>query len=156
MARQAKPTQPTVTSPPTASDLTRLLGDAHEAFQALIAPYDGAVGEWKQYSKQSPWVLKVRRGERTLFYARPETGAVNVTVILGERAVEAALAGQVSKRLHGSIRAARAYPEGRPVRVVVKRVSDLAKVEALVAVKLKPAARSGKAKSHARGSARRG
>jgi hypothetical protein len=151
MARQAKPTQPTVTSPPTASDLPRLLGDAHEAFQALIARHEGAVGEWKRYSKQSPWVLKVSQGERTLFYARPEAGAVNVTVILGGRAVEAALAGRVSKRLHASIRAARAYPEGRPVRVVVKSIADLARVEELVAVKLKPAATPGRAKSHARG-----
>jgi hypothetical protein len=70
-----------------------------------------------------------------------------VTVLLGGPAVEAALAGQVSRRLHASIRKARAYPEGRPVSVTVKKVEDLAQVEELVAVKLRASARSGKAKA---------
>jgi len=75
-------------------------------------------------------------GKRPLFYARPDTGAVRVTLLLGGRAVEAALAGQVSRRLHAAIRDARVFPEGRPVAVVVKKMKDLDKVEELLAVKL--------------------
>jgi hypothetical protein len=62
-----------------------------------------------------------------------------VTVVLGARATEAALAGQASKRLHASIRAAKAYVEGRPVSVVVRRMADVADVEELLAAKLRPA-----------------
>jgi hypothetical protein len=64
--------------------------------------------------------------------------AFEATVVLGERASRAALAGRVSKALHASIRAAKPYVEGRPVRVMVKAQADLAGVEELVAVKLKP------------------
>jgi hypothetical protein len=136
--------------------MAAVLGDTYPAFQALVARGGEGTAEWRRYSKQSPWVLKVSRGKRALFYARPDSGGLKVTVLLGGRAVEAALAGGVSKRLHASIRKAKVYPEGRPVSVVVKKPSDLAKVEALVAVKLEGTARSARPKSRPRGGRTRG
>lgn len=82
------------------------------------------------------------RRQPDLFYANPGRGSFEVTVVLGARAAEAALAGRVSKSLHPSIRAARAYAEGRPVRVVVRSAADLVAVEELIAVKLNPAAKA--------------
>lgn len=137
--------------PPTESEMAAVLGDAYPAFQALVSRAGAGAAEWRRYTKNSPWVLKVSQGKRSLFYARPDSGHLSVTVLLGGRAVEAALAGQVSKRLHASIRKAKVYPEGRPVRVVVKRPSDLAKVEELIAVKLEATARVGKSKAGPRG-----
>jgi hypothetical protein len=64
--------------------------------------------------------------------------AFEATVVLGERAAQAALTGRVSKTLHAAIRAAKPYAEGRPVRVMVKGKADIAGVEQLVAVKLDP------------------
>jgi hypothetical protein len=61
-----------------------------------------------------------------------------VTVVLGQRATVAALAGRVRPELHATIRSARPYVEGRPVRVVVTSKKDLVGVEELVAVKLRP------------------
>ena len=156
MVRQAKAIAPTTTKPPSESALASLLGDAYQAFRALVEPGDGAVGEWRRYSKRSPWVMRVSQGKRPLFYARPDFGAVEVTVLLGGRAVEAALAGQVSKRLHAAIRKARVFPEGRPVCVIVKKMEDLAKVEELVAVKLQATGKSAKGESPARGGQTRG
>jgi hypothetical protein len=83
-------------------------------------------------------VLKVSQGERTLFYATPKADAFEATVVLGERATQAALGGRVSKKLHASIRAAKPYVEGRPVHIIVRGQADLAGVEELVAVKLHP------------------
>jgi hypothetical protein len=60
---------------------------------------------------------------------------------IGRAAVAAALAGRVGKKLHASIREAKAYVEGRPVRVLVRTKADVQAVEDLVAVKLKPEAR---------------
>jgi hypothetical protein len=83
-------------------------------------------------------VLKVSQADRTLFYVAPCRNEFEVTVVLGERATKAALAGRVRKSLHASIRAAKPYVEGRPVRVVVRSEADLAGVDELLAVKLKP------------------
>ena len=135
---RAKPAPSGVASPPTARDLEALLGESFAAFQALTQRGPTVTREWKRYSKTSPWVLKVSQGDRTLFYVTPQAGSFEATVVLGERATEAALNGRVSKELHASIRGARAYAEGRPVRVVVTDETDLAGVEQLVAVKLDP------------------
>jgi hypothetical protein len=125
--------------PPSAREIATLLGRAHAAFVALTHGRAGVTCEWKRYSKSSPWVLKVSQGDRTLLYAAPKKDAFEVTVVLGERAAQAALGGRVSKELHASIRAAKPYVEGRPVRVMVSARADLAGVEELVAVKLNPA-----------------
>ena len=123
--------------PPAASDVAALLGRSHAQFQALTGRA-GGVCEWRRYSKTAPWVVKVSEGDRTLFYIAPKPGHFEVTVVLGERAVAAALAGRVGKKLHASIRDAKPYVEGRPVRVLVRSKADLQGVEDLVAVKLKP------------------
>jgi hypothetical protein len=137
MAR--KVTTTTDETPPSASDVAVLLGKAHAHFQVLTSR-TGVACEWRRYSKTAPWVVKVVEGDRTLFYIAPKPGHFEVTVVLGERAVAAALAGRVAKKLHSSIREARAYVEGRPVRVLVRSQADVRAVEQLVAVKLKPEA----------------
>jgi hypothetical protein len=104
---------------PREKELTAMLGSARKAFDAL-ARDAGVTRQWRRYKKDSPWVLKVSAGKRTLYYLQPDTGAVTVTVVLGARAVEAALSGGVAKILHPAIRGAKAYAEGRPVRVVAK------------------------------------
>jgi hypothetical protein len=137
----AKVPPPVAAQPPSDSEMKAVLGEAYDAFQALVMRAGPGAAEWRRYSKNSPWVLKVSQGKRSLFYARPDSGHLKVTVLLGGRAVEAALAGRVSKRLHESIRKARAYPEGRPVSVAIKRPSDLGKVEELIAAKVAATAR---------------
>jgi hypothetical protein len=135
---KAKPVSLDVARPPTIRELTTLLGESYVAFRALTQRGAAVTCEWKRYSKKSPWVLRVSQGDRTLFYATPKVEAFEATVVLGARATEAALNGQVSKKLHPSIRAAKTYVEGRPVRIVVRGQADVANVEQLVAVKLNP------------------
>jgi hypothetical protein len=123
---------------PGDEELIDLLGKAHAAFKALAHDRAGVTCEWKRYSKKGPWALKVNEGERTLFYLIPRANQFEVTVVLGQRATDAALAGRVRSELHATIRSAKPYVEGRPVKVVVTRKEDLVSVEELVAVKLNP------------------
>jgi hypothetical protein len=136
--RKAKADSPGASRPPSTRELMTLLGRSYAAFLALTQRGSAFTCEWKRYSKKSPWALKVSQGDRTLLYATPMADAFEATVVLGERAAQAALAGRVSKTLHASIRAANPYVEGRPVRVMVKDQADVAGVEELVAVKLNP------------------
>lgn len=133
--------------PPTDSEMRVALGAAYAGFQELVAEAGPGAAEWRRYARSSPWVLKVSEGKRSLFYARPDAGHLRVTVLLGERAVEAALAGRVSKVLWASIRSAKAYPEGRPVSLLVKRASDLAKVKQLIAVKRETTSKASRSKA---------
>jgi hypothetical protein len=103
--------------PPTDGELVTLLGPAHAALEALVTHAPGRTSEWRKYTKRSPWVLRVSQGRKPVMYVQPEAGALKATVLLGPRAVEAALSGRVSKPLQPAIRAAKVYPEGRPVSV---------------------------------------
>jgi hypothetical protein len=123
---------------PGHDELVELLGRSHAAFRALTHDRAGATCEWKRYSRKGPWALKVSEGDRTLFYLVPQADQFEVTVVLGRRATDAALAGRVRSELHATIRSAKPYVEGRPVKVLVTGREDLAAVEELVAVKLRP------------------
>jgi hypothetical protein len=138
MVKKAKIAAAVEAGPPAPSQLRKMLGGAHGAYEALKSMHAGSTCEWKRYARKAPWALKVSRGERTLFYVKPGAGSFEVTVVLGPRATEAALAGRVSPSLHASIRAARVYAEGRPVRLVVRSEADLVVVGQMVAVKLAP------------------
>lgn len=138
MAKKVKPEVVADVEPLNARALKKLLGSAYPAFQTLAKSSGGKTSEWKRYSMKSPWVKKVSQGERTLYYLKPQPDFVEVTVVLGERATEAALAGRVSKSLHEAIRSAKPYAEGRPVRVPVRDKEDISAVDELVAVKLRP------------------
>jgi hypothetical protein len=135
-ARSTKPRPPVPAEAPTASDLRELLAGCHDAWQALLQGQEGAAGEWRRFTKNSPWVFRATRGKRPQFYARPEPGAFEVTVLIGANAVKAALSGTAPKRLQTAIRNAKAYPEGRPLRVWVRKLADLRKVDELIALKL--------------------
>jgi len=124
--------------PPSPRELAILLGSSYAAFEALTGQPPRTQCEWRRYGKKSPWVLKVIQDDRTLFYVTPKRGKFEVTVVLGERAVEAALTGRVREALHASIRAAKPYIEGRSIRIVVVGEAGLAGVKELVAIKLKP------------------
>jgi hypothetical protein len=124
-------------APPTSSELAKRLGKAYTAFEALTARHAEATSEWRRRGTL-PFVLKVSQGDRTLYYVQPARGSFDVTVVLGARATEAALSGRVRKGLHAAILGARAYAEGRPVRVTVKSEADVDGVEELLAVKLDP------------------
>ncbi len=123
---------------PGDDELVNLLGRSHAAFQTLAHGRSGVTCEWKRYSKKGPWVLKVSEGDRTLFYLVPQANQFEVTVVLGQSATDAALAGRVRPELHATIRSAKPYVEGRSVKVVVTSKEDLVGVDELVAVKLKP------------------
>jgi Protein of unknown function (DUF3788) len=142
MVPKAKPGSKDEGKVPSADELAGLLGTSNSAFLALTHDRARATCEWKRYGTKSPWVLKVSEGDRTLFYVTPQANQFEVTVVLGERAAQAALAGRVRGELHAAIRSAKPYVEGRAVRVVVAGKADLAGVAELVAVKLKPASAS--------------
>jgi hypothetical protein len=127
----------TAGAPPAETTIADRLGRSRAAFEQLRALRPGVTAEWRRYTKTGPWTLKVAEGKRTFFYLTPGDGEFTVTLILGERATEAALAAddvpEVQKR---ALRDARPYQEGRGIRVPVRGTTDVPDVERLLAVKL--------------------
>lgn len=121
---------------PSKPELRRLLGRGYPLFERLSHPRPGASGEWRCYKKGTPPVLKVIDGKSTLYYVRPETGGVHVSLLITRRAADAALAGRLPPRVRAALQSAQEFPEGLAVRLTLHRLTDLAQVEVLLAVKL--------------------
>ena len=123
---------------PSPQDLRTLLGRCYRTFEKVADRGPGVTGEWRRSRTDAPPLLKLVAGSRTLYYVRPDKGVVHVALLLGPRAYRAALAGGVPPRLQELVRAAKQYPEGRAVRFDLRRLADVADVEALLKVKLAP------------------
>jgi hypothetical protein len=69
-------------------------------------------------------------------YLIPQAGCFLVDVVLGERAVRAALGASLPAPVHEAIDGTRAYAEGRGIRLPVSTADDLAVIRRLVALKI--------------------
>lgn len=128
---------------PSEAELRELLGRCYATFDRVVRLSSGARGEWHCYKKGTAPILKVIEGKRTLYYVRPDRGSVHVSFLLGRRACEAALAGHLPADVRAAIQSGKQFPEGRAVRLELRRLADVAAVEALLAVKLAPPAAAG-------------
>ena len=135
--RRAKTPRSLVAAPPE-PELRRLLGRRYALFEKIAHLRPGVSEEWRCYKQGTSSLLKVIDGKRTLYYVRPDTDAVHVSFLISRRARDATLAGRIPRRVRELLLSAKAFPEGWAVRLEVRRLAELADVEALLAVKLAP------------------
>jgi predicted DNA-binding protein (MmcQ/YjbR family) len=116
-------------------ELESLLGARHAVYRELLSRFGSLAREWKVYSRKAGPSLRLKRAERAILYVQPGPGTLQATVVLGEKAVEQALASRLPARLRKAIEDARPYVEGRPVRVDLRSAADIGDVETLVGFK---------------------
>ena len=128
------------TEQPTDRELTAALGPARATWDQLLADlaleYGANVQEWNSYSPKAGWSLRVKRKARTIVWLGPREGSFLAAFILGGKAMQAARASPLPKRIIKILNEAPKYPEGTGVRVPVKTLKDLAAVRTLAAIKL--------------------
>jgi hypothetical protein len=122
-------------APPSEKRLRERLSPAHVAWTKLLDSRPSLVREWKLYSRKAGFTLRLKDGERTLLYLQPQDGDFRAVVILGEKAVKAALGGRLPSRLRDAIEGARPYVEGRSVSLTVRTPADLRDVRTLLSSK---------------------
>jgi len=125
---------------PTAAEISSVLGSGAKLwneFLAWLAQEHGvSTQEWKSYSQKYGWSLQLKLKKRTIVHLSPCDGCFRVAFILGDRAVNAALQGNLSKKLIQAIKEAPRCPEGTGVRFVVKSTGDLPALRKLALIKL--------------------
>ena len=128
------------TKAPTGAELAAALGQAKPVWDQLVAELDREFGvniaEWSSYSPKAGWSLRMKRKARTIVWLGPRAGSFLVAFVLGEKAMGAARAVKLPKRIVKIMAEAPKYPEGTGVRVVVKTPKDLAAIKTLAVVKL--------------------
>jgi hypothetical protein len=128
------------TAHPTTAELTATLGKTNELWDELVdwlAQEHGVTDrEWTCSGAKYGWALRLKLKKRAILYLGPCDGCFRAALVLGDRAIQAAREGSLSKSLQKLIDEAPRYPEGTGVRIMVKRKADLAAVRELAVIKL--------------------
>ncbi len=132
-----RPTAPkSLVAAPSDAELRRTLGRRFSLFDRVAHPGPAVTHEWRRYRKDAPPLLKVVEGKRTLYYVRPAADAVHVSFLMTRRACESPEARRLPAHLRAAVESAQVFPEGRAVRVALRRLAEAADVARLLAVKL--------------------
>jgi hypothetical protein len=128
------------TLPPTREALEAALGRAAGIWFALVANAQRSCGplseEWSFAGTAYGWSFRLKQKKRVVVYMTPCRDCFLASFALGEKACAAARTAQLAPSILALIEKAPRYAEGRGVRIPVRRKSDLASVEKLVAIKL--------------------
>jgi hypothetical protein len=124
---------------PSETEVAASLGSTAALWEQLVdwlAERGAAEQEWKSSSAKYGWSLLLKLKRRTIVYLIPSVGCFRVAFALGDRAVEAARKGDLSKSTLKIIEDSPHYAEGTGVRLVVKTPKDLAAIRKLALIKL--------------------
>ena len=127
-------------SPPGTRELDEVLGAASGLWTRLKADLQSAHGplveEWSFSGKAYGWSFRLKQGKRAIVYMTPCRRFFLASFALGEKAWRAAHGLGLPESILAILDAAPEYPEGRGVRIPVRRVSDVKCVERLAAIKV--------------------
>ena len=116
---------------PSDAELAAGLGTAKALWDRVRDGLD-LPGEWHSYSKKAGWSMRLKHGERNIAYLIPGSGAFEVSMVFGDRAVVAAR----NRGLAAIFESAKRYAEGTAVRFPIKAPRDFTILKKLVALKL--------------------
>jgi hypothetical protein len=122
-----------VVGTPDVGEVTARLGSAEPLWRRLIETLETRFGpltpEWKKYSKDAPWTLRLLQKKRCLVYLSPDHPP-RVSVILGDKAV-----ALLPPDLRDRVLTEKRYPEGTPARIALTSGKDIDTVITLVSAK---------------------
>lgn len=124
---------------PTQEEVDAALGLTAPLWHELVGwvhQHGAPEEEWKSSGEKYGWSLRLKQKKRNIVYLSPCAGCVRVAFVLGDRAVEAAKTAGLPKAVAEELEHAPRYPEGTGLRLTVRKHSDLAAIEKLVAVKM--------------------
>jgi hypothetical protein len=80
--------------------------------------------------------LRLIRKERTILYLLPQDGYFLTAFVFGEKATAAVLASDLPAAVVTALNGARAYAEGRGIRLETRTPQDVATMKKLAAIKM--------------------
>jgi len=127
------------TTMPTAAELSAVLGQTTELWAELvdsITKEQELNQEWYSLRPKYGWALLLKLKKRRIVYLGPCAGCFRVSFILGNKAVAAARASNLPKRVLKLLDEAPHYPEGTGLSLLVKNAKNLPAIRKLAQIKL--------------------
>jgi len=128
-------------NPPSDAEVAEVLGPAAPLWTQLIQQVTSDAGkmtqEWKGvYVNKYGWSLRLKQKGRNIVYLTPCNGCFRVAFVLSDKAVKAASAAHLPKKVADALAVAPHYPEGTGLRLNVTRANDLPAIRKMAQIKL--------------------
>lgn len=128
------------TNKPQQKDLATALGKTYKLWQDIISlvylKYPKAVSDWNFPGQKYGWNFKIKDKKRAIVYLLPRDKKFMVAFSFGQRAFEKIMDSNISEEIKNSLESAKAYAEGRGIRIEVKNQKPLKDISQLIDIKL--------------------
>jgi hypothetical protein len=128
------------TSVPSGDDLCKVLGDTYPLWQSIRDYLHGKSPalseEWKHPGEKHGWSFRVRDSKRVIVYLLPREGFFKAAFVFGAKAVEEVMRSNVAESIKKDLAGARAYVEGKGIRIDVRDASVLDDIRTLADIKM--------------------
>lgn len=125
---------------PTDNDLQQVLGDSYDLWKNIHyyvhMKYPAAIDQWNNPGEKYGWHLRIKDKKRTIVYLLPTENYFKVALVYGQKATDAVMQSHVSEEIKLALGAAKAYAEGRGIRIDVKSKEILNDIEVLIDIKI--------------------
>ena len=129
------------TEPPSPQEVAAALGPAAGLWNELIDSIANKLGvntqQWNGvYPHKYGWSLILQLKKRRILYLVPCQRSFRVTFLLSDKAVAAANATRLPKKVQDALAQAPRYPEGTGLRLTVNKAADLPPIRKIAEIKL--------------------
>lgn len=98
--------------------------------------YPQAVDEWNYAGEKYGWSFRIKDKKRVIAYLLPRDSYFKVALVFGQKATDTILAGAIAETIKAELAAAKAYAEGRGIRIDVRDPAILTDIRELIRIKL--------------------
>jgi hypothetical protein len=124
---------------PTEAELRSVLGSAFKTWTEILSRAEATCSPiamtWKPSKSSFGRMCLLQHKKRTLLYLTPDKHQVWVAIVLGERALQLAMAGGLPDSIKQFFHEAKSYAEGRGIRFTVSALDDIPTVVRLLEAK---------------------
>jgi hypothetical protein len=125
---------------PRTSELAIALNETYDLWNSIrdyvhkAAP--DSVEEWKYSGKKFGWSFRANDKKRVIVYLLPRKGYFKVAFVFGQKATDAIMDSTISDTIKHELLSAKAYAEGRGIRIDIRGPEVLEDIRNLIEIKL--------------------
>jgi hypothetical protein len=125
---------------PVDSDLAAALGSTLKLWQQIRdhvhARFPAALDEWNYPGDKYGWSFRIKDSRRAIVHLLPRDQFFKAALVFGQKATAAVLTSTVSDDIKTALQSAKAYAEGRGIRINVQDKATAADIRTLIDIKL--------------------
>jgi hypothetical protein len=125
---------------PASDKLKPALGDTFGIWEQLEDftrnNYPDAQSGWHFSGEKFGWSYRIKDNKRAIIYLLPRDKFFKIALVFGQKAVDQILGSNISEDIKTELMAAKAYAEGRGIRIEIRDTSNLEDIKKLIHFKI--------------------